>query len=84
MTVRISEARWPDDRATVEALPAEPQTAAVFVLPVVASMRVAVTEFASVMFTLAGMNCAVTPGGSDEADRLTIPVKPAKGVIVTW
>jgi hypothetical protein len=50
---------------------------------VVDSVNVEALEVASVMTTLAGLNPAVTPDGNEEALRLTVPVKPANGTIVT-
>ena len=49
---------------------------------VVASVRVEVFDVASVMFTTAGLNPAVTPPGREVALRFTGPVNPANGVIV--
>lgn len=50
---------------------------------VVDSVNVEVLEVASVMTTLAGLNPSATPDGNEEALRLTVPVKPANGTIVT-
>jgi hypothetical protein len=49
----------------------------------VVRVNVDVLEFASMMFTVEGLNCAVVFAGSDDAVRATAPVNPAKGVIVT-
>lgn len=51
-------------------------------VPVVAALlaeRVKVLE----LVALAGLNDAVTPVGKPDADRLTLPVKPFCGVMLT-
>ena len=50
---------------------------------VVVIVSVAVFEVASVILTEAGLKFAVAPAGKPVAVRLTLPVKPADGVIVS-
>src|SRR5258705_6991225 len=52
------------------------------VAAVVASVRVEVFDVASVMFTTAGLNPAVTPPCREVALRFTRPANPASVVIV--
>ena len=50
-------------------------------VPVVA-VALAVSVRLLVPVVLAGLKLAVTPDGSPEADRLTVPVKPLMGLTV--
>ena len=53
-------------------------TVAVPVVAVLLAVRVSVL----VLVVLAGLKLAVTPAGSPEADKLTLPVNPFVGVTV--
>jgi hypothetical protein len=53
------------------------------VLPFVLIVRVEVFEVPSVIFTDTGLKSEVNPTGRPLALRLTVPVNPASGVIVT-
>jgi len=50
-------------------------------VPVVA-VALAVSVSVLVVVVLAGLNVAVTPAGSPEAERVTLPAKPLIGVTV--
>jgi len=72
-TVRVIVVVWvsvPDVPVTV--------TVAVPVVAVLLAVSVSVLE----VVVVAGLNVAVTPAGSPEAERLTLPVKPFIGVTV--
>ena len=52
------------------------------VVTIVVNVSVELFDVASVMWTTAGLNPAVTPVAKTDALRFTAPVKPASGVIV--
>jgi len=67
-----------DTEAVLDRLPDEPVTVTVAV-PVVAE-ALAVSVNVLVFVVLLGLNAAVTPLGKPDADKLTLPLKPFRGV----